>query len=145
MTSTEWIDMIRLIPEAEHTKLVIVLKNGTELCVDTLYRFEHSFLVMRGRQGGTIDESRAFLVPYDQMMCVRLDRVVKIDELDAMFMLEAQPVTRPTETPLVPVSATPTPTSAPTDPAAASRLLLERIRAVRASSARSMGMPSQMD
>jgi hypothetical protein len=145
MTAPEWINMLSLIPEAEHTKLVIVLKNGMELCVDTLYRFERAFLVMRGRAGGTIDESRGFFVPYDQMMCVRLDRVIKLDDLDAMLTPEAEPVVRTTETPVV-TSAQPTPTSAPTDPAAASRLLLERIRAVRASSARSMGMaPSQME
>ena len=45
MTSDVWIDMLRLIPEAEHGKLVIVLRNGTELCVDTVIRFEEQFLV----------------------------------------------------------------------------------------------------
>jgi len=30
MTAAEWIDMLRLIPEEEHGKLVIVLLNGTE-------------------------------------------------------------------------------------------------------------------
>jgi hypothetical protein len=145
MTAPEWIDMLCLIPEAEHSKLVIVLQNGSELCVDTLHRFERSFLVMRGRTGGTIEESRGFFVPYDQMMCLRLDRIVRLEDLDACLTPEAQPVTRPTETPVV-TSAQPTPVSAPTDPASASRLLLERIRAVRATSARSMGMmPSQME
>ena len=62
MTSTEWIEMLRLIPEEEHGKLVVVLTNGAELCVDTLCRFESNFLVMRGRTGGTIDEDRKSVV-----------------------------------------------------------------------------------
>jgi hypothetical protein len=130
MTAAEWIEMFRLLPEGEQ-KLVIVLQNGTELCVDTLVRFEPSFVVLRGRAGGSIDESRGFFVPYDQMTCLRVDRSLKLDELQQMFGADADdlkvaemPVTR---------SNQPTPV-APTDPAAASRLLLDRIRAVRATS-----------
>lgn len=135
MTADVWIDMLRLIPEAEHGKLVIVLRNGTELCVDTIVRFEEQFLVLRGRQGGTVEEARGFFVPYDQMLCLRLDRIVKVEEIQEFFgPTESTLTPAARETPLVPPSNQPTPT-VPTDPAVASRLLLERIRAVRASSA----------
>ena len=90
MTSAEWIQMFRLVPEGEQ-KLVIILQNGSELCVDTLVRFEPSFLVLRGRAGGSIDESRGFLVPYDQMTCLRLDRVIKLEDLEAMFGSRPRP------------------------------------------------------
>jgi hypothetical protein len=134
MTSAEWIDMLRLIPEAEHGKLVIVLRNGTELCVDTLVRFDDSFLVLRGRQGGNTDEARGFFVPYTQMLCLRLDRIVKVEELEEFFGPSTTSMTPlPTRGDTQIQSNTPTPT-VPTDPAVASRLLLERIRAVRASS-----------
>ena len=139
MTAHEWINMFRLIPETEQ-KLVIVLQNGTELCVDTLVRFEPTFLVLRGRAGGSIDESRGFFVPYDQMTCLRLDRVLTLNDLETMFGPPDAPPPKLTETPVT-ISANPTPT-APTDPAAASRLLLERIRAVRATAGTRLG--SQM-
>jgi hypothetical protein len=133
MTSAEWIDMYRIIPEAEHVKLIIVLRNGMELCIDTIIRYEDHFLILRGRQGGTIEEARGFFVPYDQMLCLRLDRVVKVEEIEQFFGPPTDSMTPvPGDTPLD-LSNTPTPT-VPTDPAAASRLLLERIRAVRASS-----------
>jgi hypothetical protein len=144
MTSTEWIELLHLIPEAEHTRLVVVLQNGTELCVDTLHRFEPNYVVLRGRTGGTIDEARGFFVPYDQMLCLRIDRVVKLEELEEFLgsAPETHIGTLPVaETPLTPKSEQPTPT-VPTDPATASRLLLERIRAVRASS--QVKFPSQM-
>lgn len=133
MTSDEWIDMLRLVPEAEHGKLVIVLRNGTELCIDTIVRYEPAFLVIRGRQGGTIEEARGFFVPYEQMLCLRLDRIVKVEELNGFFGTEAA-----AEAPAPKRDSgrftLPTPT-APTDPAAASKLLLERIRVARANSA----------
>lgn len=134
MTSAEWIDMLQLIPEAEHGKLVIVLRNGTELCVDTIIRYEDCFLVLRGRQGGTVEEARGFFVPYTQMLCLRLDRIVKVEEIEEFFGPPTASLTPIPESPVVPVSNQPTPT-VPTDPAVASRLLLERIRAVRANSA----------
>ena len=144
MTSAEWIEMLHLLPEAEHGKLVIILQNGIEICVDTLYRYEPNFLVLRGRTGGTIEEARGYFVPYDQMLCLRIDRAVMLEELEAFIGSPAEmcngtlPVA---ETPMTPKSEQPTPT-VPTDPATASRLLLERIRAVRANSASKF--PSQM-
>ena len=61
------------------------------------------------------------------MLCLRLERTVGLEELESMF----GPITpvKTTETPVV-SSNHPTPI-APTDPAAASRPLLERIRAMR--------------
>jgi hypothetical protein len=144
MTNADWIEMFQLIPEEEHGKLVIVLQTGTEICVDTLVKFERTFIVLRGRVGGNIDEARAFFVPYDQMLCLRLERVVRLEELQDMLPTgpgkHPTPVNRMTATDEtreeVPFrSAHPTPLAAPTDPAAASRLLLEKIRATRAASA----------
>ena len=136
MTAEDWIDVIRLIPEVEHVKLAVILQNGTELCVDTIIRYERQFLVLRGRQGGTIEESRAFFVPYDQMLCLRLDRVVKVEEIQEFFGTPSETLmpTPSREAAIVPAANIPT-ANVPTDPAVASRLLLERIRQMRANSA----------
>ena len=130
MASAEWIDMFQLIPEEEQ-KLVIVLQNGSEICVDTVVRYESSFVVLRGRAGGSIDESRGFFVPYGQMTCLRLDWEFRLEDLKSMFGTDADSV----KTTDIPVTRSEKPTPvAPTDPATASRLLLERIRATRANS-----------
>jgi|SRR5262245_8374373 len=138
MLNAEWIEMFRLIPQEEHTKLIIALQNGTELSVDTLIRLEPHFLLLRGRVAGTIDEARGFFVPYSQMLYVRLERVVSVEEMDGLFPHQiipmAEEVKSANDTAVVPTSERPTPT-VPTDPATASRLLMERIRAMRASSA----------
>jgi hypothetical protein len=135
MTSADMIDMLRVVPEAEHGKLVIILRNGMELCVDTVVRYEEDFLVLRGRQGGTVEEARGFFVPYDQMLCLRLDRIVKVEELNSFFGEDAATVqAAPSESDRATRPA-PAAAPAPTDPAAASKLLLERIRQARANSA----------
>jgi hypothetical protein len=136
MTAEDWIDVLRLVPEAEHGKLVIVLQNGTELCVDTIVRYEPRFIVLRGRQGGTIEEARGFFVPYDQMLCLRLDRIIKVEEIQEFFGTPSETLmpTPSREAPIVP-PANITTANVPTDPAVASRLLLERIRQMRANSA----------
>ena len=134
MTSDEWINTLQLIPEGEHSKLVVVLVNGTELCVDAIVRYEPEFLVIRGRQGGQVEEGRGFFVPYRQLLCLRLDRIVKVEELNQFFGNDGLAAARPA--PVAPEAAEPV--AVPTDPAIASKLLLERIRAVRASSASSI-------
>lgn len=85
MTNHEWIEMFQMIPPEQHNQLVITLQDGTDLVVETLFKFEPHFLVMRGRQGGSIDESRAFFIPYSRMLYTRIERVVKMKELYALF------------------------------------------------------------
>lgn len=135
MTDVDWVHLVRRIPETDHAKVVITLITGVDVYIDAFYRFEDTYIVLKGRFAGSTDEGRGFFLPYHQILCFRIDRVVKAEEIQEYFP-EAPTATRKSgslETPLVPPSERPTPT-VPTDPAAASKLLLERIRAVRATS-----------
>jgi hypothetical protein len=85
MTNQEWKEMFGKIPTTQHNQVVITLTNGTDLVVDVFFRFEPTFMVIRGRQGGSVDESRAFFVPYDQLLYFRLERNVKLPELYQLF------------------------------------------------------------
>ena len=123
--------MFRAIPEPEWGKIVLVLSNNSEVCVDSLIRFDSNYLVMRGRVGGTIEESRGFIVPYHQMVCLRLERAVKIEEMAAIFG-EAN-VAGGASPALVQDFASVPSVVMPSDPAAASRMLMEKLRANRAS------------
>jgi len=136
MTNADWVLLFRRIPETDHSRVVITLITGVDLYIDAFYRLEDGFVVLKGRFGGSTDEGRGFFVPYDEILCIRIDRVVKEEEIQEYFP-ESPTAARKSgslETPIIPPSERPTPT-VPTDPAAASKLLLERIRAVRATSA----------
>jgi hypothetical protein len=154
MRNDEWISMLQLIPHEQRNQIVIVMQNGMELVVDTIFRFEPNYLVARGRATASTDEGRAYFVPYDQMLFYRLDRVVKLHELSSLYgevageeAVAEEPPTEEVTTngeALVaePLPAAPTMlagTGTPLNPDAANTVarnnLLARIRAARATSA----------
>ncbi|HEY8506528.1 MAG TPA: hypothetical protein VIL46_18240 [Gemmataceae bacterium] len=125
MRKDQWINMLRLMPPEQQNQLVLVLANGIELSVDMFVRFEPDYLVMRGRVQGTSDEGRAFFIPYDQMCYLRLERVVKAEEIQLFFgEAVALPEGRPAGEEDGAEAKPPPPT-----PDAVRKKLLERIRA----------------
>ena len=85
MRREECVELFKRIPETSHAQVNLVLRNQFTLSVDVVARFEPTFLVFRGREGGTTDEGRAFFVPYEEIAYVRLERVVRLGELKQMF------------------------------------------------------------
>jgi hypothetical protein len=85
MRREDCVDMFKRVPELSHAYMNVVMKNQSVLTVDVMVRFEPMYLVMKGREGGTTDENRAFFVPYEEISYLRLERPVKISELKAMY------------------------------------------------------------
>ena len=147
MRREDCVEMFKRIPEASHAQINLVLRNSFVLSVDVVVRFEPTYLVFRGREGGTTDEGRAFFVPYEEIGYIRLERVVRVGELKQMYgetgYVDAEdrlsPEKKQEETVEVAKLAldtkTPPPgTGLPMDPASiAKQNLLDRIRATRAS------------
>jgi hypothetical protein len=135
MLSQEWIEMFRVLPEEMRSNIVVVLQNGSELSIDTFFRFEPNFLVARGRVAGTLDENRAFFIPYNQMLYYRLDRNIKLEELEEIFLNRTEAALEAEPAPTIPIPA-PVPSgngsSQSIDPNSTRNALLERIRAARA-------------
>lgn len=78
-------DMLKRIPINSHAQINVVMRNQSVLAVDVVVREEPTYLVLKGREGGTTDEGRAFFVPYDEISYLRLERPVKISELKEMY------------------------------------------------------------
>jgi hypothetical protein len=136
------IDICRRIPEKDQTKIQFILVNGMQLNVDTFARFEPTYMVFRGREGGQTDEGRGFFVAYDDVVTVKLERVVKASELKGFYgEIVAQEIDLATakfedsnaaKTPLPASISTPKPNAGPMDPAQIAKAnLLARIRAAR--------------
>src|SRR5437660_12113349 len=148
MRREDCVEMFQKVPERFHAQMNVVMRNQSVLAVDAVVRFEPTYLVLRGREGGTTDEGRAFFVPYEEVAYLRLERLVKISELKKMFgetgfvdhedkigqQLEAEETARADAAAKTYIdSQTPAPAAAPTDPASiAKKNLLDRIRAARA-------------
>lgn len=150
MRKEDCIEMMKKrIPETSHPQVNFVLQNGVVLAVDTMVRYEPTYVVFRGREGGSTDEGRAFFVPYDEISYVKIERLVRLGELKEMYgeagfvdaeeRLSAKPgLGTPPGT--QPPPATPAPVGAGGDPASiAKQNLLNRIRAARANLGGSTG------
>ena len=142
--------LIGKIPVRDHPKVVIVLKAGNaSVSIDTVMRQEPEYLVVRGREAGTNDEGRAFFVPYEEISYIKIERLVRLNEIRAMYgealvqtnsLSEENDTTDEEVVDQTPVPGVKVPVSVPvaTDPASiAKQNLLDRIRAARTSAGRS--------
>lgn len=144
MRREDCVEMFKRIPESYHPQVNLVLRNCFVLSVDVVVRYEPTYLVFRGREGGTTDEGRAFFVPYEEISYIRLERVVRVGELKQMYgetgfvdaedRLSAGETEKAEAAKVLADSKTPPPTAGiPLDPAnIAKQNLLDRIRAARA-------------
>jgi hypothetical protein len=158
MQRDDCVDLFNRIPERYHAQVNLVLRGQGLITVDTVIRFEPTYVVLRGRESGTSDENRAFFVPYEEIAYLRVERALKIGDLKKMFgetdyvdnedalekaakaELELSEMDTPTES----IDAeTPPPKATPLthqDPVQIARQnLLERIRATRANAAGASG------
>ena len=149
MRREDCVEMFQRIPEKFHPQINLVMRNQSVISIDVAVRFEPTYAVVRGREGGTTDEGRAFFVPYDEIAYLRIERVMRLSDLKSMYgetgyvdaedklgqeaeaeaaqKAQAQAIT---DTP----PPTPSPLPMPSDPASIARQnLLDRIRAARAS------------
>lgn len=150
MRREDCVEMFKRVPERFHPQVNLVMQNQSVIAVDVVVRFEPTYVCLRGREGGTTDEGRAFFLPYDDISYLRVERVVKLSELKAMFgetgfvdeedklgqAAEAEAEATREKEAAVSLTQTPTPIPLPSDPASiAKQNLLDRIRAARANAA----------
>jgi hypothetical protein len=157
MRREDCMEMFGKIPAGMHPYVNLVLRNGFCLAVSTVARYEETYVVFSGREGGTSDEGRAFFVPYDEVSYIRIERPVRVGELKTMYgetgyqdmedRLDemTREADRKAEGQTSPSSPVPMPVANGTpimasDPAAIARQnLLDRIRAARANVAGTTG------
>src|SRR2546430_1351902 len=77
--------LTKRIPEDTHPQVNFCLRNGMVLSMESVARFEDHYVVIRGREGGTSDEGRAFFVPYEEISYFRIERLVRMGELKQMW------------------------------------------------------------
>jgi len=143
MLRDDVMDVLEKIPAVDLAKTVLVLRFGAGITLDAVCRKETDYIVVRGREAGTNDEGRVFFVAYEEVLYIKLDRVMKLTEVRRMYgekvtededrdpfaqekpadpkVIEAAKASKPIE-------------AAANDPAAiAKQNLLARIRAARTS------------
>ncbi len=138
MQNADWVTLFRQFPAELHSQLVVVLNNRMEVCIETIFRVEPMYLLVRGRMGGTTDGGMIYTVPYSQMSAVYLTRQILEEEVEKIFGASGKPLQRSAmdadrPAPLNNSQSTPIPAfgKAPEATAVARNNLLERLRAAR--------------
>ena len=136
-------ELVRRIPVDDHPKTMLILRAGFVVTVEIFFRFEEDYLVVRGREAGTNDDSRGFFVPYEEIVYLKIDRPLTVNEMRKMYgetplpELEDMLSDDAPDAKAAPASEKSTSSaaaSAPMDPAEIARQnLLARIRAARTS------------
>jgi len=157
MRREDLVDMLKLIPDEMLPQVNLVLGNRFVLTVESVARLEPTYIVFRGREGGTSDDGRAFFVPYEEISYIRIEREVRMGEIKKMYgdtayidahdrlAAEAEQVVEPNRPTPINTTPVPAPAQSPvvlTDPGSiAKQNLLDRIRATRANAAGATAKP----
>jgi len=145
MLKEDCIDLFKRIPPETHQQVNFVLHNGMMLSVDTIVRFEENYVVFRGREGGTTDDGRGFFLPYEEVSYMKIERVVRLGEMKAMYgemgyidaedrlsAASEEADKKAAEAQAPPTTPQPIPVGTPDPASIAKQNLLARIRAARA-------------
>lgn len=128
MRREDVIDVLNRLPDNDQAKIQIVLRSGRNVSIDTVMRLEDHYTVVRGRESGNQDEGRVFFIPYAEMVCLKLERIVNMEEIETWY--NDTPSMAKKDATATPRTVSPEPE--PLDPAEIARQnLLERIRAAR--------------
>jgi hypothetical protein len=114
MQSAAWVPLLKLVPPELQDNLNLVTTAQREIAVQWFAQFADDYLVLRGRLGGTTDQDRVFVVPYDQICYLGFSRPVKDEVLQRIFgELLPPPVPVAAAPPPRPVEEVPQPAAAP--------------------------------
>ncbi len=81
----DWPKFFQDLPETERELVIVVLKSGAEVAVARMLKFFETFMVIRGRLGGTDNEGHIFCLPYSQIEFVLFSRVQPDEMVVNMF------------------------------------------------------------
>lgn len=85
MRREDLLDILSKMSPRDLTLTVLMFRGGGMITIDTVLRQEEMYMVVRGREGGSTDEARGFFVSYDDVSYVKLDRVIKGNEILRMY------------------------------------------------------------
>jgi hypothetical protein len=133
MIRDDVLDLLGRINPENLTKTVLTMRGNSAVTLDAVIVRSDSYMVVRGREAGTNDEGRIFYLSYEDILYVKIDRILKIEDVLQMYGQKEAVVVAPTETPAATtVTETTPPPAEMQDPAAiAKQNLLARIRAAR--------------
>ncbi|MFN4261225.1 MAG: hypothetical protein ACK4RK_18205 [Gemmataceae bacterium] len=85
MLGSEWMKLLRLIPQEHRDNLIVRTTSGVEINVLGIIRMEEQYLIVRGRAAGSTQDGKPYFIPYDQMDYLSFYSSVKDREIQLMY------------------------------------------------------------
>lgn len=82
MDSSSWRRILESIRPEDQSSLLVRTVDLVEVAVESLARIEDEVVLVKGRLSGAPDGRRLFLLPYDKLSCLYVNRIVANDEID---------------------------------------------------------------
>jgi hypothetical protein len=82
MNADSWRRVFDGIRPEDQATLVVRTVDQLEVAVETLSRIENEVVLIKGRVAGTADARRVFIIPYDMLATVYVNRMVAQEEVD---------------------------------------------------------------
>jgi hypothetical protein len=102
MQAAVWTELLARIPERQRNQLVVMTTARVEITVQDLVRLDEEYLAVRGRLAGSSDTGRLFVIPFDQIAYVSLQKSVSDQEIAEIFgAAPAAPVVAAVAAPVV--------------------------------------------
>lgn len=85
MQASEWTKLISSIPDDCWEGMFLELNTGMNLAVQRVMKYTDEYILLRGRVGGTDEEDRLFIVPYESLMMVMFTRSMDDEKIISIF------------------------------------------------------------
>jgi len=103
MQGSSWTSVLAMIPAEQHSKLVVITHNNSEIHLQGILHQEPEFFVVRGRLAASTDAGRVFILPFDQVHYIAFRDAMK--ESDVLAMMGVPGAAAAAKTPDAPTAA----------------------------------------
>jgi hypothetical protein len=131
MLEAGWLQIVSRIGVENLDNVSLITVTGNELVIQSVFRIEHDFMVIRARTSGTMDTGRCIVLPYAQVDFLAFNKAMSEEQVQKLFdgpfqasvpamMMSPSsvPVSTPTPLPYMPAPRSVTPSSEAQAPAA---------------------------
>lgn len=81
MNAESWRRLLESIRPEDQTQMIVRTADAMEVAVESFARIEEDVLLLKGRLSGAPDGRRLFVIPYDKLASLYVNRVVANDEI----------------------------------------------------------------
>jgi hypothetical protein len=109
MLEAGWLQIVSRIGVENLDNVSLITVTGNELVIQSVFRLEHDFMIIRARTSGTMDTGRCIVLPYSQVDFLAFNKAMSEDAVQKLFDGSFQ-----ASTPAMMMAPSSVPVSAPT-------------------------------